>query len=138
MWRSQKTLRFKCFVPKQQQDYKVVTLVLHIYNHNKIIVRNNIVILQAHNNQNTCKFIRVCKCYLQVFKSSLHTPIFINIHHSLINIFLPITSRNDGENKILVSSEQDMPKFRYVAQTYQYTRIRPSMQVSLFKHIVIR
>ena len=40
-----------------------------------------------------------------------HTPTAISIHHSLIHIFLPVTSRSDGKIKISVSNEQDVPNF---------------------------
>ena len=44
-----------------------------------------------------------------VFKSSPHAPIFISVHYSLINTFLPAISRNDSEIIISVNSEQDVP-----------------------------
>ena len=44
-----------------------------------------------------------------IFKSSPHTPTAINVHHSLINTFLPTTLKDNSEIIISVNSEQDMP-----------------------------
>ena len=68
-----------------------------------------IIFLQALYKQNAYIYKYACIRHPKVFKSSPHTSTAISVHHSLNNIFLLATLRNDSEIKISVNNGEDVP-----------------------------
>ena len=68
-----------------------------------------IIFIRAHYNQNTYLYMYAYIRHPKVFKSSPHTSTAISVHHSLNNIFLLATLRNDSEIKISVNNGEDVP-----------------------------
>ena len=68
-----------------------------------------IILIQALYNQIAYLYMYAYIHHPKVFTSSPHIPTAINVHHSMINTFLPAIPRNDSEILISVNSKQDVP-----------------------------